>query len=160
MRTSERYFIQRIQRSRSQMSGDCLWWCSRKSKLLAGGALHWRRSSRVNFMIWWNCLKSVGIRRTRTIFSWAIMSIAGIIQWRLSHSSLHSKCATKTASPSFVAITNLDRSPKSTVSTTNASANTATPTSGSISPTCSTTCPWQRSSTTRSSVCTVASVHR
>ena len=35
---------------------------------------------RDNFTIWWSFSKSVGIHRTRTIFSWAIMSTVGITQ--------------------------------------------------------------------------------
>lgn len=84
---------------------------------------------------------SAATRQTQTTSSWATTSTEGTTLLKLSHSSLPSSCGTAIVSQSCGAITNLARLPRCTGSTMNACVNTAMPTCGGSSPTCSTSYP-------------------
>ena len=96
-----------------------------------------------------NCFESGATRLTPTISSWATMSIEDTTLSKPSPSSSLSNSAIATALQSYEAITNHDRSPKSTAFTTNASESTETRTSGDSLPISLTTFPSPPSSTTK-----------
>ena len=83
-------------------------------------------------MTYWNYLRRVVKSLTRAMSLWATLSIAATTQLRPSKCLCASNLNTQIASPCYAGIMRLDRSPLFTDSTTNASANMATPIPGNI----------------------------